>query len=251
MHDIGFPLSFFAFPLNVILALIWSAFVVWMWRNHRKSMFVTMMLSKGATLWGIAIFLVFCLVIGLTGKRELVYTWPSVIFLLYFQTVLFFVILRGWRNPAGIRWRFLLNHIGLLVTLMAAFWGAPDTEILRTQVFRDGPSDQAYTMEGTRSRLPYQVQLLEFDVETFDTQILIDGEPVSLKVNSPYSRTLAENLYVVSYEQGYYRDQPAYCVLQIVRQPWKYAIVAGIIMMLCGALLMFAAGPVGTSMEEE
>ena len=34
-----------------------------------------------------------------------------------------------------------------------------------------------------------------------------------------------------------------YCILQIVRQPWKYVMVTGILMMLAGAVLLFINGP--------
>ena len=37
--------------------------------------------------------------------------------------------------------------------------------------------------------------------------------------------------------------RPQYCVVQIVREPLKYLMLAGIIMMLCGARLLFLAGP--------
>lgn len=251
MHNIDFPLSFFSFPLNVILALIWAGGAVWLWKRHGKSIFVRMMLSKWASISAITLFLIFCLVVGLTGARELVYTWPSVVFLLYFQTVLLFVILRGWKSSGGVRWRFLLNHVGLLIAMAAAFWGAPDTQTLRVQVFRDAPSDLAYTMDGMKVTLPYEVSLTDFDVETFETQILIDGQCAYLKVNDPYARTLAEDIYVASYDQNGYGGQPGYCVLQIVRQPWKYAMVAGIVMMLCGALCMFTAGPARKVKEDD
>jgi hypothetical protein len=37
--------------------------------------------------------------------------------------------------------------------------------------------------------------------------------------------------------------EPAYCVVQIVREPLKYVMLAGIIMMLVGGFLLFLEGP--------
>ena len=39
---------------------------------------------------------------------------------------------------------------------------------------------------------------------------------------------------------------PAYeefCMLQIVREPWRYGAIVGIIMMLTGAFMLFVGGP--------
>ena len=38
-------------------------------------------------------------------------------------------------------------------------------------------------------------------------------------------------------------NESKYCVLQVVIQPWKYIMVAGILMMLAGAVLLFINGP--------
>ena len=40
------PFSFLAFPLNLILALIWASIMVSVWKMRRKSLFVEFMLSK-------------------------------------------------------------------------------------------------------------------------------------------------------------------------------------------------------------
>jgi hypothetical protein len=37
--------------------------------------------------------------------------------------------------------------------------------------------------------------------------------------------------------------ESSYCILEIVREPWKYLTVAGIVMLLAGALLLFIGGP--------
>lgn len=251
------PLSFLAFPLNLILATIWVFLMLSMWKNHRKSLFVEFMLSRGATLTSIVLFLCFSLVIGITGKRELVSTWVFAAVMLYLQTVLFFVILRGWRAPTAtgarlgtVRWRFLINHAGLLLALASAFWGVPDSETLRLQVYRDVPSREAYRMDGALSMLTYEVELKEFTVSRyengtpsmFEAEVLIEGKPVTLRVNEPYSRSFGEDIYLSGYDMND-SDKTGSCVLQIVREPWKYSALIGIILMLSGALLLFVGGP--------
>ena len=251
------PLAFLAFPLNLIVAFLWVVLMYSMWKNHRKSIFVEFMLSRGATVSSILLFLCFCLVVGITGERGLASTWISAALMLYLQTVLFFVILRGWRAPTAtgarlgaVRWRFLINHAGLLLALASAFWGAPDAQTLRLQAYRDIPSREAYRMDGTLSMLTYDVELKEFNVSRyengtpsmFEAEVLIDGKPVTLRVNEPYARSFGEDIYLSGYDMNA-SESTGSCVLQIVREPWKYSALAGIIMMLSGALLLFVGGP--------
>ena len=249
------PLSFFSFPLDLILALIWAVVMISIWKTRRKSLFVAFMLSRGATVSAIVLFLGFSLAVGISGQRELVSTWVFAAVMLYFQTVLLYVILRGWRAQTAtgarlgaIRWRFLLNHVGILLAVSSAFWGAPDTEVLRVRAIRDLPVREAFTMDGTMGWLPFEITLKEFNVDTYsngvpsmyEARVDVDGEEVLLKVNKPYSVSLGKDLYLVGFDNMYEGDT---CILQVVYEPWRYAALAGVIMMLAGAFLLFAGGP--------
>ncbi|MBQ8810772.1 MAG: cytochrome c biogenesis protein ResB [Bacteroidales bacterium] len=248
-----FPVSFMAFPLNVMVLLLWLIVMSALWKYNRKSLFIRLMLSKESTVSCIVVLVFMCLVIGLTGNRRLVQTWPFLSIILYFQTVLFFVILRGWREKTAtgarlgsIRWRFLLNHVGLLVAVAAAFWGAPDSDTLRLYANIDIPVNEAYRMNGSRVRLPYEVTLDDFVVETYDNGtpalyeavVEVNGNKMKLEVNSPYALSFKEDIYLA----GYVKEDGG-CILQIVCEPWKYGVLAGIIMMLAGAFLLFIGGP--------
>lgn len=253
-----FPVAFFAFPLNLIAALSWLCVMIWLWKTKRKSLFVSFVLSKGASVSAIVIFLLFCLIIGLTGLRSLTKTWVFVAFILYFLTVLLFVILRGSRAQTAtgahlgeIRWRFILNHAGILLAVASAYWGAPDTQTLGLRTFRDIPVRESFRLEDGKSIwLPYETELKEFKVETYENGVpamyeadmLIDGKLVTLKVNHPYSKGFGENIYLTGYDAMAGEDTE-YCIIQVVKEPWKYGVVCGIVMMLAGALMLFAAGP--------
>ncbi len=127
----NFPVAFFAFPLNLILALLWAGLMFWLWKARRKSFFVTYMISKQATIVSIAGMLLYCMVIGFSGKRDLVNTWIFVFIFFFFQTTLMFVLFRGLRQ--------FIHHIGLLIVVASAFWGAPDSDTLRFKADRDVP----------------------------------------------------------------------------------------------------------------
>ena len=76
----------------------------------------------------------------------------------------------------------------------------------------------------------------------FEAVVAVDGEPVTLRVNHPHHRTWNQSLYLVSYEEQS-PDAVRYCVVEVVREPWRWLTVAGIVMLIAGAVLMFAAGP--------
>ena len=253
----GFPVLLFSFPLNLILALLWLIAMLRLWRTKRKSIFVSFMLSGGATIWAIGLFLLSSLVIGITGRHDLATSWVSVVIMLYFQSVLLFVIMRGWRSATAtgarlgsVRWRFLINHAGILLAVSSAFWGAPDSETLRLQVVREYPVKEAFRMDGSSAWLPYEMQMTDFKVESYDNgvpsmfeaDLIVDGKNVTLRVNEPYSRSFGEDIYLTGYDTSA-GSQVQYCIVQVVREPWKYSALAGVVMMLLGAFLLFVGGP--------
>ena len=249
------PFSFLTFPLNLILALIWVLVMVSVWKTRKKSLFVGFMLSRGATVSAILLFLAFSLVVGISGERELVSSWVFAAVMLYLQTVLLFVILRGWRAQTAtgarlgaVRWRFLLNHVGILLAVSSAFWGAPDTEVLRVRAIQDVPVRQAVSMDGIPESLPFEILLSEFKTETwsngvpsmFEAKLLVNGENVVLKVNEPYNVSFGKDLSLVGFDSMY---DSGSCILQVVYEPWRYGALAGVVMMLAGAFLLFVGGP--------
>lgn len=239
----GFPTSFFAFPLNVILLSGWILGCLLLWNHCRKSLIVRFFLSTTGTIFSVSAFLIACLVIGFTGNRDIASSWVFVCIMLLLQTVLLFVIMRGWREqtPTGarlgaVRWRFLLLHLGLLVALGSAFWGAPDVQTMRMKALADMPTQEAYHMDGKPEWLSYDIVLKDFDQSSYEALVEVDGKVAKIKVNHPYSRTLCEDVYLMAYDESG-------CVLEIVREPWKYGTMAGIAMLLAGALLLFLRGP--------
>jgi hypothetical protein len=238
--------TFFAFPLNLLLAILWFGGWGWLWKNRPASKCVRFMLSPSATVSALVLLLCGGLWIGLSGSRDFVQTVPFVAVLLYVQTVVFLITLRGWRRSDGvIRWRFLLIHIGLLMAVGAGFWGAPDSSEMRLSLSKGDVAQKAYLMDGRVAALGYDLSLEDYDVETssegkpsyYEARVSVDGgECVKITVNHPYSVRMGEDIYLSSVSE-------AGCVLQIVREPWRYFALAGILMLLAGAFMLFIKGP--------
>jgi hypothetical protein len=173
-------------------------------------------------------------------------SWLVVVGILFVLTHLLLVTMRGWRTSDGIRWRFTLLHAGLIIALGAGFWGSPDRVQLRTILSTEKPVTHAYHLNGTMTNLDYALQLRELDAEYneggmpthFKANIDIDNEEVTLTVNHPHNRTFGEKIYLVSID-----PQGAYCVVEIVREPWQWVSLAGIVLLLAGAVMLFIRGP--------
>ena len=127
------PIAFFAAPMNLLFAVLWLALVVEGYRRRSKSAVVRFLLSAEATYIAIVVAVAIAIVMGLQSEPTTA-SWMVVGGALYVLTTLSLVILRGWRNEGGVRWRFLITHVGLWLALVAMFFGAPDKQILRMQV---------------------------------------------------------------------------------------------------------------------
>ena len=253
----SFPADFFAFPLNLIFMVMWVVGCALLWTHCRKSLFARFLLSPFATFVSIGLFLCLCLVVGFTGWRWLAASWVSFVISLLLQTVLLFVVMRGWRSKTAsgarlgaVRWRFLMLHVGLLIVVGSAFWGAPDTQTIRMKALAGEACREAYFMDGRQTWLPYEIVLEDFQVQeypggvpsAFSAEAIVDGEPVEIRVNHPYTRAFGEDIYLVGYDAAA-GSESTYCILEIVREPWKYVTVLGIVLLLAGALLLFIGGP--------
>lgn len=243
----SFPLEIFRFPLNIFIAVSLLVLATILYRNRAHNRLAQFMLSQQATWLSLAFMVGMGIVLGLEREPSTT-SWPVVVPLCFVFCHLCFVVLRGWRNTNGIRWRFCLVHIGLLIALGAGFWGAPDREQLRTAVHRY-PCNEAYTMEGEHRFLPYTIELYSFCIQQsengapthYEAQIKLDDKVVTLRVNHPYERTLSEKIYLVSF--GKTTAGETYAVVEIVNEPWQWLSATGIIMLIAGAVLLFVQGP--------
>lgn len=235
------PVAFFAAPMNLLFAVLWLVVVVEGFRHRSKSAIVRFLLSAEATYLAIAVAATIAVAMGLQ-REPTTASWVVVGGALYVLTTLSLVILRGWRNEGGVRWRFLIMHVGLWLALVSMFFGAPDKQILRMQVDCT-PSRAAVDERGVNHFLDYELRLEKFDVERaengspqqFSATVAVDDKVVTIAVNSPYSHKFGEDIYLVNYTaEG--------CVMQIVREPWKVVTVVGVAMLLIGAMMLCLRG---------
>lgn len=264
----NFPLHFFAFPLNLICALLWLFLLERFYRESGTSSFIRLLLSSRMTVVSILLFIGGTLIIGLfpqlsdaeaasmggiagaLGCYNFMTSWIFIAILLLLLTQLGVVILHAISHRTRARKCFLLNHAGLWMALFAGFFGSSDVQTLRIPLYAGSPAREAYDMEGKAYYLDYELELHKFEAEYYPNgmpsrlvaNIRAGKEEALLEVNHPYSYRSGEDIYLVGYDSQN-PSATSYCVLQIVRQPWKYIMVAGILMMLVGSVLLFINGP--------
>lgn len=237
----NFPYHIFAFPLNILTLILWLVIIVRAYRNRTSSRIAEFMLSRSATWLLLSIMALTGIVLGLQRVPAST-SWCVVMGLLFVLTHLAFVILRGWRNNAGIRLRFILTHVGLWLALGAGFFGAPDREQMRVAVDSNA-TNQAYTMAGAVRILPYELRLESLTIEPthYEARVAINDEIVSLRVNHPYNYTLSQKIYLASVSDA--NAGAEYAIIEIVDEPWQWLSMAGIVMLILGGVLLFVRGP--------
>ena len=224
-----------------------------LWREKPGGAVCRWLASGNASIALIAAFLICCLILGMKmqhadaasfpGFGNVRRTWWFILISIALMANLFVVILS--RRKKGIR--FILNHIGVLVALIGCFFGAPDHTVSRAIVSGEAVHE-AVGENGEIVPLPATMKLDGFNVEldqrgnvrNYRALIDVDGKKVELRVNHPYRISISEDVYLTSYDRD--NPEPRYCIVEVVRQPWKYLIWAGIVMMMAGSVLMFARG---------
>lgn len=248
-----FPAEAFAFPINVAVLFAALAGLWVLWREKPGGAVCRWLASGNASIALIAAFLICCLILGMKmqdadaasfpGFGNVRRTWWFILISIALMSNLFVVILS--RRKKGIR--FILNHIGVLLALIGCFFGAPDHTVSRAIVSGEAVHE-AVGENGEIVPLPAAMKLDGFNVEldqrgnvrNYMALIDVDGKKVELRVNHPYRISISEDVYLTSYDRD--NPEPQYCIVEVVRQPWKYLIWAGIVMMMAGGILMFARG---------
>ncbi len=246
-----FPDAFFAFPVNVVLLLL---LMVCLWVVYREpcfSVFASCLTSFSTTFLLLALFLLSCLFQGLT-TFSVTNSWWFVFVLTALIAHLFLVLFRGLAYSRSHKVRFVLIHAGLLLALVGGFWGVPDTYEWRTIVSRGKTVQDAFDKDGNKVRLDDGLQLVSLDATFSESGIPLDyvaklrtvkqGNNIILKVNHPYRISWKDDLYLESIGSLGTADPSPYCIVQWVRQPWKYVQWTGIWMLIAGSVMLFVQG---------
>lgn len=242
------PLDFFAFPVNVALMMFWAVALWVLYRERRHSRVVAVLLDLRTTFLLSGLFLSCCLVAGLTVSRVTA-SWWFAASLLALLTHLLMVVYRGAAIRRPHRVRFIMNHVGLLLLLAGGFFGNVDMHEWRVKAMEGEQVLEMYDMAGGVVTLDNDLRIARAHAgyypdgtpQTYEVLLRLDGKEATLRVNEPYALSWCDDLYLVGFEHRA-GDEPAACVLQLVRQPWRAVQWAGIWMLLLGSMMVFVQG---------
>lgn len=185
-------LSGFRYPVNLAIGGVYLAGLAAFYVAGSKWKALRWFSRSEAALTSIASLLVLVLVMGLTRQGEIASSgqpdvfpgfhrmttaWPFVFLFLYFLSVLGWVTLRRLLH---FRWKdtgFILNHLGLFLTLAGALAGSSDLVRLRLTAAKDTPEWRAADEKGQLHELPLAIELKKFEIESYPPKLmLIDNQ---------------------------------------------------------------------------
>ena len=243
-----FPCPWFSFPIDIAVLAVWGA-LLWVAQREKSMRSLTGWLTNRTALFTVlGVCALTCLSLGLTRHPEPSSWWFVALFVALISQ-LWLILLRGWRRG---RWRFILIHCGLLLTLVSGFMGGADAREWRMAVTAGTPTHTGYTKDGQAETLPNSLQLIDARTDFYDgsqtpreyaaTLRLDDKQTITLRVGHPYAITMADNLYLVGLDTTASGGVPV-CIVSRVHEPWSLAMKTGIITLMAGCLLLFAGGP--------
>lgn len=198
---------------------------------------------------GLISIVVAMLAIEATWAIPLHNTLPFAVCLLILMLSLGLTVGKGFvrlRHEVSIRnIGFLLNHLGMLIVLWGAFFGAPDVSRSKVLLFEGEVTNVAYSLDRKVMLLSFSIALDDFETtyynndgihpKQYTSSLTVGGEKLQAEVNAPCSY----KGYSI-FQDGCDMDEGRYSILQLVRDPWLPVVYVGMALLACGAfLLMF------------
>ena len=261
-----FPWERLAFPRNLILLALFLLLLVLLYAFRRKVRFFTWMMRLDAAVPALCYVLGLTLVLGLVRQSgegggipwlsRMLDFWPFVLSYIWLMTLLGLVTLKqvlffSWRSIP-----LLLNHLGLFLALACGALGSPDRQDLFMTVTEGTLATTAEDADGAVHTPGISVELHDFIMELYPLQpgarmqmpkrfaseiTLFDREgkvcDAVIEVNKPL-KAAGWTIYQYDYD-AQAGPESRISVLELVRDPWQPFVLAGILMMLCGALCLF------------
>ena len=253
-----------AWPVNLILLILLLGGIGVMYALRRKVYAFEWMMHSGAAVPCLVYAATLTILMGLLPQvrmggvpwlSQMLSFWPFVLIWIWMMVISALAALNHL-----LRWKvreipFILNHLGVVVAIVAATLGSADMQTLQLTAFTGEAEWRAVDETGRMVEPGIAIELRQFTMEEYPdhspkrfasdvTVYTKDGKNVSgtVEVNKP----LKVNGWKI-YQYGYdvmRGSESAYSVFQLVRDPWILWVYIGIFMMLAGAVcLMFFMAP--------
>jgi hypothetical protein len=250
--------SLFAWPANLIVLLLLLALIGAMYALRRRVYALEWMMHAGAAVPCLVYAAGLTMLMGLLPQvrmggipwlSQMLRFWPFVLIWTWMMVISALAALNHL-----LRWKvreipFLLNHLGVVVAIVAATLGNADIRNLQMTVFTDEPEWRAVDDAGTVLEPGLAIELHQFTMDIypdgtpkrFASDISVyteDGKNLrgTVEVNKP----LKVNGWKI-YQYGYdvvKGPESTYSVFKLVKDPWIAWVYLGIFLMIAGALCL-------------
>ncbi len=248
----------FAWPMNLSVLVLLLAAIGIMFLLRRKVYAFEWLMHAGAAVPCLVYAAALGLLMGLLSQvrtggmpwlSQMLRFWP---FVLIWTWMMLISALAALNHI--FRWKmkeipFILNHLGVVLAIVAATLGNADIQSLQMTVFTDEPEWRAVDDAGTLHEPGLAIELHKFTLEEYEdgtpkrfasdiTVYTEDGKtvPGTVEVNKPL-KVNGWKIYQYGYDVRMGPDS-TYSVFQLVRDPWIFWVYLGIFMMIAGALCL-------------
>lgn len=174
------------YPANIFAILGFTTVLIAVYIRFRTNFIVKWLSGIPAAISAILAYAVLILLLGfipqdmeqpsaflkITGLWHVKNSWPFLLVEVYFLVILGFVTLRRAIPFKTKNVGFLLNHLGLWVTLLAAGLSSSDLQRLSINLYEGQPeTNVAYSIKGEKYELPFSIKLLDFDIVEYNPKI--------------------------------------------------------------------------------
>jgi hypothetical protein len=178
-------------PYNLIMFLALIGILIFVHFYFRYKPVVKWLSSVPCSISAISMYALLVLLMGfitqqgenqsrwlqLLGLNHLKNSWPFLLIQIYLLVSLGLVVLRRGIPFHGKNLGFLLNHLGLWITLAAAGLGSGDLKRVSIDLQENGKfNNVGYKPDHSRFEMPFSMKLVDFNIEMYDSKIAVaDG----------------------------------------------------------------------------
>ena len=238
----------FQYTFYYLLSFLFFIFAARMNDLHKLHRWMRALHSQSTACWLIGLTAAVCVVGGCMPAEWSFQSSPVFVSLLVALVVhLSLVIIHRMKIKGVISdWAFLATHVGIWLALVSGLAGACLNEELRVMVTKGYENNEAYDRDYRTVRLPYSLLLKDFRIERdaadatptqYAATVIIDGKEVAeVAINAPHSMGLGEDIYLVDFNPEGSSGNVNACLMMVERQPMKYPMLAGLSLLLLGAI---------------
>lgn len=208
----AFSTDFLKFPVNAFTGVIYLMIITILFIQSGKNKVIQWLSGMEASITSIAVFLGLVIVMGLTrqsaepdnsgvlglvGFKNMLSAWSFVLIFVYMMTVLGLVTLRRLKH---FRWKkdipFVLNHVGLFLTLLAAVLGSADMHRYQMIVGKETPEWRVTDENGKMVEMDLAIELNDFTIDEYPPKLMIidnesgktlpEKQPVSILIDKEH-----------------------------------------------------------------